>query len=130
MLLTLKRALRLVAYTVEQRAMRLATLPHPPRRYTREARLLTGRLGLSKSKERLDMPHAFQERYSAHGERFAALRQRYYLIACAWCQKPIRWKRKETASPCEVSHGICAHCFAHVSQEAQDAREPTPACRA
>ena len=76
------------------------------------------------------MPHAFQERSSAHCERCAALRQRYYLIACAWCQKPIRWKRKATASPCEVSHGICAHCFAHVSQDAQDAREPTPACRA
>ena len=129
MLLALKRALRLGAYTVEQRAMRLSTLPHPPRRYTREARL-TGRLGLSKSKERLDMPHAFQERDSANCERFAALRQRYYLIACAWCQKPIRWKRKETAAPCEVSHGICAPCFAHVSQEAQEAREPTPACMA
>ena len=130
MLLTLKRALRLVAYTVEQRAMRLATLPHPPRRYTREARLLTGRLGHSKSKERLDMPNTFQERSRANGERFAALRQRYYLIACAWCQKPIRWKQKETAAPCEVSHGICAPCFAHVSQEAQEAREPTPACLA
>ena len=130
MLLALKRALRLVAYTVEPRAMRRSTLPHPPRRYTREARLRTGRLGRSKSKERLDMPHAFQERSSAHCERFAALRQRYYLIACAWCQKPIRWKRKATASPCEVSHGLCAPCVAHVSQEAQDAREPTPAGRA
>jgi hypothetical protein len=76
------------------------------------------------------MPSALQERYRASCERFAALRQRYYLIACAWCQKHIRWKRKETASPCEVSHGICAHCFAHVSQEAHDARETTPACMA
>ena len=76
------------------------------------------------------MPSALQERYSANCERFAAPRQRYYLIACAWCQQPIRWKRKATASPCEVSHGICAQCFAHVSQEAHDAREPTPACRA
>jgi hypothetical protein len=57
------------------------------------------------------MPHAFQERSSAHCERFAALRQRYYLMACAWCQKPIRWKRKATASPCEVSHGICCPLF-------------------
>jgi hypothetical protein len=56
------------------------------------------------------MPHALQERSSAHCERFAALRQHYDLIACAWCQKPIRWKRKATAAPCEVSHGICAHC--------------------
>jgi hypothetical protein len=76
------------------------------------------------------MPHAFQERSSAHGERCAALRQRYYWSACAWCQKPIRWQRQATASPCEVSHGLCAPCVAHVSQEAQDAREPTPACRA
>src|SRR5262249_23688281 len=99
-------------------------------RYTRTARLLTGRLGLSKSKERLDMPNAFQERSRTNCERFAALRQRYYLIECAWCQKHIRWKRKEPLSPFQVSHGLCAHCFAHVSQEAQDAREPTPACMA
>jgi hypothetical protein len=72
-LLALKRALRFVAYTVEQRVLRRSTLPHPPRRYTREARLRTGRLGLSKSKERLDMPSALQERYSANCERFAAL---------------------------------------------------------
>jgi len=76
------------------------------------------------------MPSALQERSRANCERFAALRQRYYLIECAWCQKHIRWKRKEPSSPCEVSHGICAQCFAHVSQEAHEARKATPACMA
>lgn len=72
------------------------------------------------------MPSALQERARAHYEHLAARRQRSYLIACAWCQQHIRWKRKEPASPYEVSHDICAPCFAYVSQEAQEARATTP----
>ena len=76
------------------------------------------------------MPSPLLKRYSVNGERFAALRQRYYLVACAWCQKHIRWRRKEVCAPCHVSHSICSQCFANVSQGAHDARETTPECRA
>ena len=40
-------------------------------------------------------------------ERFAHLRQLYLLIECAWCQRRIRWQRKESPVPGETSHGVC-----------------------
>jgi hypothetical protein len=39
-------------------------------------------------------------------------RQQYLKVVCAWCTRPIRWKRKEGAVPDDLSHGICPACAA------------------
>ena len=41
---------------------------------------------------------------------YASLRHRYLLIACAWCQRRIRWQRKASSVVGETSHGICLPC--------------------
>jgi len=51
-------------------------------------------------------------------------RQHYSLIACAWCEKPIRWQYLEEpwAVPA-TSHSICPTCFA-TELRALGLREP------
>ena len=53
-----------------------------------------------------------QRQYRENRERFTTLRQCYYLIACAWCKRRIRWKPKEGYVPGDTGHGICPSCFA------------------
>ena len=58
---------------------------------------------------------SLQTKYRALHAQFTTLRQSYYLIACAWCQRRIRWVRKEEPSvPGEISHGICLSCAARL----------------
>jgi hypothetical protein len=57
---------------------------------------------------------SFQTTYRELDAQFTTLRQGYYLIICAWCQKRIRWVRKEPAVCGEISHGICLPCAARV----------------
>ena len=57
---------------------------------------------------------SFQTRYRELHAQFTTLRQGYYLITCAWCQRRIRWVRKERSVLGEVSHGICLLCAARV----------------
>ena len=45
-------------------------------------------------------------------EQLTTLRNRYYLVECAWCKRRIRWKRKEGSVPGDTSHGICPQCAA------------------
>ena len=59
----------------------------------------------------------FQTKYREYREQFIALRQRYYLIECAWCQRRIRWQRKESAAPGDTSHGICPSCAADMLRD-------------
>ena len=40
----------------------------------------------------------------------------YLLIVCAWCQQHISWQRVQTPTPLNISHGICARCYAQVSR--------------
>ena len=56
----------------------------------------------------------FQTTYRALHAQFTMLRQGYCLIACAWCQRRIRWVSKEPSVPGEISHGICLPCAARV----------------
>jgi hypothetical protein len=69
-----------------------------------------------KREEWINLLSTLQEKYKENRERFTELRQRYYRIQCAWCQTHIRWRRKEVSTPCQISHGICAQCFARVSR--------------
>src|SRR5215475_6034866 len=50
---------------------------------------------------------SFQTKYRELHALFTTLRKGYYLIACAWCQRRIRWVPKEPSVPGEISHGIC-----------------------
>ena len=57
----------------------------------------------------------FQTKYRELHEHFTMLWQSYYLITCAWCQRRIRWVRKEEPSvPGEISHGLCPPCAARL----------------
>ena len=56
----------------------------------------------------------FQTKYRELYAQFTTLRQGYCLIACAWCQRRMRWVRKERSVPSEISHGICPPCAARV----------------
>jgi len=56
----------------------------------------------------------FQTKYHELHVQFTTLRQGYCLIACAWCQRRIRWVSKEPSVPGEISHGICLPCAARV----------------
>jgi hypothetical protein len=38
-------------------------------------------------------------------------------IVCAWCQQPLGWHRVPPPLPFTISYGICARCYAEVSQE-------------
>jgi len=58
--------------------------------------------------------HYLQAKYRELQEQFMTLRKRYYLIECAWCQRRIRWGRKERSVPGEISHGICRPCVARL----------------
>ena len=57
---------------------------------------------------------SFQTKYRELHAHFTTVRKSYYLIACAWCQRRIRWVRKERSVPGEISHGICPPCAARV----------------
>ena len=41
----------------------------------------------------------------------------YLLIVCAWCQQSISLQRLQAPIPLNISHGICARCYAQVSRE-------------
>ena len=58
--------------------------------------------------------HSFQTTYRKHREQFTTLRQRYYLIECAWCQRHIRWVPKPPSMAGDTSHGICRPCAARI----------------
>jgi len=48
-------------------------------------------------------------------QQYALVRQRYMLIACAWCQRRLRWQRTAASSGGgETSHGICRPCAARL----------------
>jgi len=57
---------------------------------------------------------SFQTKYRELHALFTTLRKSYYLIACAWCQRRIRWVPKEPSVPGEISHGICPSCAARL----------------
>jgi hypothetical protein len=61
----------------------------------------------------------FQTKYRELHAHFTTLRQGYYLIACAWCQKRMRWVRKARAVPGEISHSICPPCAARLLTQMQ-----------
>ena len=55
----------------------------------------------------------YEPRQSAGaGEVVAALQ-----IVCAWCQQPLGWHQAPPPLPFTISYGICARCYAEVSQE-------------
>jgi hypothetical protein len=56
----------------------------------------------------------FQTKYRELREQCTTLQKGYCLIVCAWCQRRIRWGRKERAVPGEISHGICPPCAVRV----------------
>jgi hypothetical protein len=56
----------------------------------------------------------FQIKYRALREQYTTVQQGYCLIVCAWCQRRIRWVRKERAVLGEISHGICPPCAGRV----------------
>ena len=58
--------------------------------------------------------HYFQTTYRALRAQCTTVRQGYDLIVCAWCQRRIRWVRKERSVPGEISHGICPPCVVRV----------------
>jgi hypothetical protein len=58
--------------------------------------------------------HYFQTKYCELHEQFTTLRKGYYLIVCAWCQRHIRWVRKEPSVLGEISHSICPRCAARL----------------
>ena len=41
----------------------------------------------------------------------------YLLIVCVWCQQSISLQRLQAPIPLNISHGICARCYAQVSRE-------------
>jgi len=56
--------------------------------------------------------------------RYQHWRQRYFLITCAWCEKPIRWQYlEEPLAVPATSHGICPVCF-ETEVRALGLREP------
>jgi hypothetical protein len=57
---------------------------------------------------------SFQTKYRTHHEQFTTLRKSYYLIECAWCQRRIRWQRKDPSVPGAISHGICRPCASRI----------------
>jgi hypothetical protein len=57
---------------------------------------------------------AFRTQYRKRREQFRALRQRYLLVQCAWCQRRLGWKRKQAAVPGATSHSICPRCAADI----------------
>ena len=61
-----------------------------------------------------EMSRSLQTKYYDLRDRFLELRQRYYLIECAWCEKHSRWQRKARAAPGDTSYGICSPCFAAI----------------
>jgi hypothetical protein len=61
---------------------------------------------------------ALQAQYQRLQEHYQHIRSRYLLVVCAWCQKRVRWQRKEDpASPVHTSHEICPACMVYVSGE-------------
>ena len=49
---------------------------------------------------------AFQTKYRALRARFITLRQHFYRLACAWCQRRLGWKRQQAAVPGETRQSI------------------------
>jgi len=51
--------------------------------------------------------------------RYQHRRQRYLLVACAWCQKHLswRWLEEPLASLPPTSHSVCPTCFETVLQQ-------------
>jgi hypothetical protein len=44
--------------------------------------------------------------------------RRYIQIACAWCQKPIRWQIIQGTIPMRgTSHSICPTCYVNITRE-------------
>jgi hypothetical protein len=57
---------------------------------------------------------AFRTKYRKLREHFRALRMRYLLVQCAWCQRRLGWKRKQATVPGATSHSICPRCAADI----------------
>jgi hypothetical protein len=64
--------------------------------------------------ERITTCRTLQRKYHELREHFTMLRNRYYLIECAWCKRRIGWKRKLDSVPGDTSHGICSQCSADI----------------
>jgi hypothetical protein len=61
----------------------------------------------------------FQTKYRELQEQCIELRNRYYLIECAWCKTRIGWKRKAPSVPGDTSHGICRLWAADIVRQLQ-----------
>jgi hypothetical protein len=72
---------------------------------------------LEQSDELRDTGRWLRTQYRDLREHFVTLRQCYYLIECAWCQRRLGWKRKQAAVPGETSHSICSRCAAVIGRE-------------
>ena len=66
---------------------------------------------------RINKHRYFQAQYHELREQCTMLQKLYYLIECAWCQRRIRWQRKEYAAPGDTSHGICPSCAADMLRD-------------
>jgi len=72
---------------------------------------------------------SLQTKYRDLHAQFTTFRQGYCLIACAWCQRRIRWVPKEPSVPGEISHGICLPCAARVLTQLYARAEVIPSRR-
>jgi hypothetical protein len=57
---------------------------------------------------------SFRTKYRKLREHVIALRKRYLLVQCAWCQRRLGWKRKQAAVPGATSHSIGPRCAADI----------------
>jgi hypothetical protein len=67
---------------------------------------------LQKRDERIDTHLYLRAKYQELREQYTALRNRYFMIECAWCKRRIGWKPKTGSVPGATSHGICPPCAA------------------
>src|SRR5262244_2788750 len=79
--------------------------------------------------EWMDTPLYLRSKYHELREQFTILRNRYYMIECAWCKKRIRWKRKRGAVPGDTSHGICLACAAALLRQMQAMKDALASSR-
>ena len=65
-----------------------------------------------------------REQFLTRHQQFTKLRQRFYLIECAWCKTRLGWKRKTGAVSGDTSHGICPQCAMDILREVVQLRLP------
>src|SRR5207302_9643858 len=72
---------------------------------------------LQRRDERIETHLYLQTKYRELQKQFTTLRNRYFLIECAWCTRRIGWKPKRGSVPGDTSHGICPPCAADMVRE-------------